>query len=522
MSDKARQHFDISAEQVRSCLQRLLASSAFASSPTLQRLLTFIVESTLADATSRLKAYTIGIGVFDRPAGFDPEKDSIVRVHAGRLRKVLDTFYQGEGQEEPVRINLRKGSYVAEFIPQASSQLAASPTGPCILVSVERLQRIGGSAEEDYLAVGLTDELVATLSSYGDNLTAVRAPSESGPYVLPESSRYRLAYRLLGNVRLHANEWRVCVKLLDAEIGCVAWSESFGGLLNGNTLFEMQQRIALKVASTVLSPHGVLYLALQRKPAVLSATQLAVYRYHEYQERFSPATHLKARQCLEQAVREEPGYADAWAALANVYLGEALFGFNQTGGLPELMEKCLTTVRQAVALEPRNVLANYILAMILYYRRDLIQFLQMAEQCLHLWPFRPDNLAVIGMHLALVGQWERGLAMVTESMQLNPFHPPWLYLVFSLHSVNLGDYPQALAAVGRFAELDFFPFQANLAMIHGHLGNQAEANAALQRMFALWPESRSKMAEILDFWFPFGDLAAVFMAGLAKAADGHG
>jgi len=151
------------------------------------------------------------------------------------------------------------------------------------------------------------------------------------------------------------------------------------------------------------------------------------------------------------------------------------------------------------------------------YRQDKAQFLAVAQHTLHLAPHRPDNLAVIGMHLALSGQWEHGLTLVTEAMRLNPFHPPWYHLVISLYHIHFGQYPAALAAIGRFAGLNFFPFQANLAVIHGHLGNLPEARRCLERMFELWPDARHRLQEILDFWFPFEDLADVFAAGLTKA-----
>ena len=109
------------------------------------------------------------------------------------------------------------------------------------------------------------------------------------------------------------------------------------------------------------------------------------------------STHLKAREALETAIREEPDYADAWAALANVYLGEALFGFNQTSTLSSLIAKVVGAAAQkAVALESRKAMANYILAMALFYRKDRAQFLAMAEHSLKLAPYRPDNLATIG------------------------------------------------------------------------------------------------------------------------------
>ncbi len=199
-----------------------------------------------------------------------------------------------------------------------------------------------------------------------------------------------------------------------------------------------------------------------------------------------------------------------------------VFGFNQTAPLTSIVEKILGTAQKAVALEPRNVLANYILAMALFYRKDKLQFLAIAEHALKLAPSRPDNLAVIGMHLMLAGEWERGLGFVEKAMELNPYHPNWHYLALSLYHLHSRQYPEALNSIIRFAAFDFYPFQVNLAVIHGYLGNEQEARLALRRMFDLWPSAAQNMQEILDFWFPFEDLAEIFRAGLMNAGFSMG
>ena len=102
-------------------------------------------------------------------------------------------------------------------------------------------------------------------------------------------------------------------------------------------------------------------------------------------------------------------------------------------------------------------------------------------------------------------------------MELNPYHPNWYYLVLSLNHLHGRRYQEALTSINRFAALDFFPLQINLAVIHGYLDNKQEARKALGRMFDLWPDAALKMKEILDFWFPFEDIAEVFMEGLIKA-----
>ncbi len=87
----------------------------------MSRLLRYVVEKTLAGEADQLKEYAVGVEVFDRDDKYDPRLDSIVRVEAGRLRSRLDEYYNGEGAASPIRINLPRGGYVAQFEPREAS-----------------------------------------------------------------------------------------------------------------------------------------------------------------------------------------------------------------------------------------------------------------------------------------------------------------------------------------------------------------------------------------------------------------
>ena len=64
----------------------MLASVSFRGRPQLRRLLTHLVQYSLAENGDALKEYTLGVEVFDSGSGFDPRCDSIVRVEAFNLR----------------------------------------------------------------------------------------------------------------------------------------------------------------------------------------------------------------------------------------------------------------------------------------------------------------------------------------------------------------------------------------------------------------------------------------------------
>ena len=63
----------------------------------------------------------IAIEVLGRASSFDSRTDPIVRVEAGRLRDRLSSYYEADGQADPVLISLPKGGYVPEFLERRRS-----------------------------------------------------------------------------------------------------------------------------------------------------------------------------------------------------------------------------------------------------------------------------------------------------------------------------------------------------------------------------------------------------------------
>ena len=111
----------ISRDEIMDSLDRVLASEGFASSPNLKKFLSYIIEQKLDGNEAGLKAYSIAIDAFGRSEDFDSQIDPIVRVQAGRLRKELETYYQGAGANDPIRIDVPRGSYRPEFTCQNST-----------------------------------------------------------------------------------------------------------------------------------------------------------------------------------------------------------------------------------------------------------------------------------------------------------------------------------------------------------------------------------------------------------------
>lgn len=100
-----------SAEKLTRQVDRIVRSAAFSGSETLRKLLEYLAARAVEDPIQSVKAKEIAAAVFGRTANFDPQSDSIVRVHASRLRSKLAEYYVSEGAEDELIISIPKGSY---------------------------------------------------------------------------------------------------------------------------------------------------------------------------------------------------------------------------------------------------------------------------------------------------------------------------------------------------------------------------------------------------------------------------
>jgi Tol biopolymer transport system component len=118
---------------VRVQLDKILSSSAFASSPRMSRFLRFVVETALDRKSESIKEYVIAIEVFEKAEDYDPQVDSTVRTEASKLRLRLARYYETEGREDLLVVTIPKGSYVPRFENRnhgtpANSPVTSAPT----------------------------------------------------------------------------------------------------------------------------------------------------------------------------------------------------------------------------------------------------------------------------------------------------------------------------------------------------------------------------------------------------------
>src|SRR5262245_35181694 len=159
-----------SPDEIRQHIEKILASPEFRRSERMRRFLQFTADQVIEGRGGEIKEYLVGMQVFDRGSDFDPAKDSIVRVEARRLRDKLKAYYRTQGQYDPLVIHFDPGTYAPVFrkwspnkgrpVTAALLNGGARPDG----VAVLPFTNSGGAPEDEYLADGLSEEIINALA----------------------------------------------------------------------------------------------------------------------------------------------------------------------------------------------------------------------------------------------------------------------------------------------------------------------------------------------------------------------
>ncbi len=364
-----------SQRAVRDELEALLASRTLSQSESLKRFIRHVVEAELEGRGDELKEFILGSEVFGRGVDYDPRIDPIVRVQATRLRGKLAEYYQDEGLEAPVAIELPKGSYVPRFRERRSGadEKRAAQTGPSgpksrsatswlvwalgaatlllALVGLWWLRSSDSASDVEVRSVavlpfsdmspdgdhqfygdGLADEITTTLASLGGVEVAPRTSTfrfkESSEDLKTIGSELSVDAVLQGSVRRFDDRLRVSVQLIRVDDGKQIWSENYDRA--DVEAFAVHDEIAGSVAHAV---RGSLVEAASRPADSVPAGGA----YEDYlrgrfeRERNTPAALERSITLFEGALDKDPDYAPAYAGLVQAYALSSLWGLSSPG-----------------------------------------------------------------------------------------------------------------------------------------------------------------------------------------------
>jgi TolB-like protein len=371
------------AATVTAELERIAASPGFRKAQRCTGLLRFLVGHVLARREAELKEYTIAVGALDRSEAFDSRTDPVVRLEARRLRLKLAEYYQQDGLNDLVVIELPKGAYVPLFrfrqAPMAAETQIELPrqrhgqhriamaaaafllTLVSVAVYAVRLPRAAtrvsvavlsfrdNSPRQDlgYFADGVRDGLISDLvSSRGLDVTA---RASSGQRVAGQDDPVEFAHRLQadavvsGSVSPTGDRVEVVVTLIGAKTGKFLWSKTYQA--SASDLSTIQRSAASGIAQALGGSADITVPTLPTNPA---AADLYLRAYSLYRTRQGPQMR-EAAPMFARVIALEPRFAPAYAAAASNYLVAA-----NNGVMPwrEAAPKGEELSRQSVDLDP--------------------------------------------------------------------------------------------------------------------------------------------------------------------------
>jgi hypothetical protein len=128
-------------------VERIVNSSVLQNSEALCTLLKFLARRSLEAPDVPLKEHQIATVVFGRSLDFDPRLDSTVRVQMSRLRAKLAEYYNNAGRDDPILVEIPKGSHGVTFRDRESPPVPAPavPAPPAVptLHGVWKLAALG-------------------------------------------------------------------------------------------------------------------------------------------------------------------------------------------------------------------------------------------------------------------------------------------------------------------------------------------------------------------------------------------
>jgi hypothetical protein len=116
-------------------VQRIISSPPFQKGTRLRDLLQYVTEQTILGHAHELTEQHIGNALFHKPSNYSPLEDSSVRVHARQLRLKLHEYFNEDGRDEPLILEIPKGAYAPAF-RAVHKPVAATPVIAPVQISV--------------------------------------------------------------------------------------------------------------------------------------------------------------------------------------------------------------------------------------------------------------------------------------------------------------------------------------------------------------------------------------------------
>ena len=365
---------------------------------------------------------------------------------------------------------------------------AANPDAAASAVSADRrsiavlpFENLSSDKDNAYFAAGIQDEILTRLSKIGTLRVISRTstlPFASHPENLPEIARkLGVANILEGSVQRIGNKVRINVQLIQAKGDSELWSDTYDRTLDD--VFTVQGEVAGRIADHL---GAALNGTAKREVAVVQTHNGAALDAYlrgvalSYRG-FSDSDSVPSLHALQQAVKADPGFAQAWAALAVLDTRMIYIGWDSS---PERRAECLHALETAERLQPDALDTLY--ARAVYAAKvqvDLGDARKRLEDLHTLWPNDVHTLLALSGTVRRLGDWEQADDLQQQALRLDPLNAG-IYRDIAVSATNERRFDVALAAADRALALapgdeETRQLQGDVYLAQGDLVRAAQA-----------------------------------------------
>ncbi len=337
--------------------------------------------------------------------------------------------------------------------PGAPGDRAASAPARIVSLAVLPLQNLSGDPEQEYFADGMTEALITDLAK----IQALRVISRTSVMQykgvkkpLPEIAReLRVDGIVEGSVQRAGDRVRITAQLIEAATDRHLWAQSYER--DSRDVFALQSDVAQAIAREIrvtVSPEEKTRLASSR--SVNPAAHEAYLKGRYWQLQFNEEGFRKASELYDRAVALDPGYALAWAGIAENLGGNADLYLPSS----EAYAKARPAAEKALQLDESLAEAHTSLGLIKAYfdwdwrgaEADLVRAIELN-------PGSAWARDWYGWFLTTLGRFDESISQLERARALDPLSPG-MSADLGLAHVLKGDYDRATVHLDRALALD--------------------------------------------------------------------
>jgi TolB-like protein len=374
----------------------------------------------------------------------------------------------------------------------STAPATGDPAVPRLSIVVLPFLNIGGSAEDDPFADGITETLTTDLS----RCSGVFVISRNTAFAYkgkPVDTRHigrelGVHYVLEGSVQDAGERIRFNAQLVDAASGGHLWAERFDK--QRADLLDMQDEVTTRLARSI---HIEMIAAESRRaarerPDRLDAIDHTLLGWAAWNRNLSLESARQARRFFETALRLDENNVGSLIGFANAHMWEVNMSYASDDRAAQI-RAAETAAKQALALAPDSAEAHVTYGTILYAMRAPERAMREFEFAVGLDSNLAAAHAYLGQMKFSLGRARDTRAHVAEAMRLSPRDPflfHWHFFI-GVADVYLGRVVHGIESLRKSVEINpnwglaQFVLAGALALA-GLLAEAAEVRAAAQRL----------------------------------------